>query len=154
MEEQMHDLKEFKAKVREEYYSYKSLEEIRKIPVRDTEKGFRGSLFGCLFIPLIRLLDPYGKKIIRQKYEENYSPYRSQVDAIVQNDLMKSSLCSALRDLPNTEIVTEDVFINVLTDTLIEPQLETPPIPALYALVGNKIFALGVRSFCRDADGS
>jgi hypothetical protein len=151
MEELEFDAAKFSRQVREHYYWLKTLEDGRKLHTEDMEKPFRESLWGCLFIPIGRLVGPYGKKILSDQYEEaGFLRFEDKAADIIDDSEIRIALCRAMRRLPKTQIVTEDVFLATLTDTLVAHRTDIPREPVLYALVGNRIFFSGLVSFCKN----
>jgi len=151
MEEREFDAATFRQEARKQYYWLKTLEDGRKLHTLDMEKPFRDSLWGCLFIPIGRLVSPYGKKILKDQYEEaGFLRFEDKAAEIIDDSEIRIALCSAMRRLPKTQIVTEDVFLTILTDTLMAHSTDIPRDPVLYALVGNKIFSSGLVSFCKN----
>lgn len=143
---------DFRKSVRDEYYTLKSLTELGKFPLDELESGFRG-LAGCLFIPFLKVLDPFSKRIIRKEIEKkNYSSFNFQAEEILNIIEIKRAIRLAFEELPKEIIVTEDIFLKVFTATLfkegLRSQLDIPLEPTLFAIVGYRIFSKGIQTFC------
>ncbi|MEJ7846790.1 MAG: hypothetical protein WKF92_01740 [Pyrinomonadaceae bacterium] len=143
---------DFEKRVKEEYDNYKSLNDAENFPIEELQRGFQGSLFGCLFTPFFTLFNP--KWILRKEREKrNYENFEIKVQSLLSENGVRLAIRDNFEKIPKDEIVTEEVFVSVFTETLREDdlrrQFNIPLNPILFAMVGYGIFKVGVREFCR-----
>src|SRR3954452_1505806 len=109
----------FYHEVRESYYRLKTIEESRNLRRRDLEKPFEDSYWGFIFIFFIRRMKPYEMKILQTEFERAGFPrFENEAATMIGDGGIRSAICHALRVLPKADIVTEDVFLKVMTQTL------------------------------------
>ncbi len=147
----------FQKQVADEFYQYKSLNDAESFPVEELERGFRGTGFGCLFSPIAVLLDRFGKNTLRKEREKrNYANFEAKTHSLLSQGEIREAIRNAFEELPKNEIVTEETFVRVFTETLsqddLRQQLDITLDPILFAMVGYGIFKKGIREFC-DGDG-
>lgn len=143
----------FQKQVAEEFYQYKSLNDAESISVEDLRRGFRGTAFGCLFSPIAVLLDRFGKNTLRKEREKrNYADFETKAYSLLGQSEIREAIRNAFEELPKDEIVTEETFVRVFTETLsqneLRQRLDIPLDPILFAMVGYSIFKKGIREYC------
>jgi hypothetical protein len=143
----------FQKQVANEFYQYKSLNDAESISVEELKRGFRGTGFGCLFSPLMSLLDRFGKNTLRKEREKrNYDDFEIKTHSLLGQSEIREAIRNAFEELPKNEIVTEETFVRVFTETLsqdeLRQRLDIPLDPILFAMVGYGIFKKGIREFC------
>ena len=142
---------DFGKRVKEEFEIYKSLNDAENFPIEELQSKFQGSLFGCLFSLFFTLFNP--KRILRKEREKrNYGNFEIKVQSLLSENGVRLAIRDNFEKLPKDEIVTEEVFVRVFTETLREDdlrrQFNIPLNPILFAMVGYGIFKMGVREFC------
>lgn len=144
----------FEKRVADEYDMYSSFKKIETFPVDELKQQFRGSFFGCLFLPFMYLfLRPLSNKAVKDELKKRgYPAAEMRANEITSQQRIRIAICSALRDQPKDEIVTEAVFLKAITRTLIElakdESLHISKDPILFAVVSYIIFSHGVNAYC------
>ena len=71
---------------------------------------------------------------------------------VLNNAEIRNAIRNAFEELPKDEIVTEEIFVRVFTETLNDDDLrqrfDIPLDPVLFAMVGYGIFKMGIREYC------
>lgn len=142
---------DFQKRVAEEFDRNRSINTAENFPLEKLERGLRGSAFGCLLIPMLTLFHP--KRLLRKEREKrNYASFETKTNLLLNERGIREAIREAFEELPKDEIVTEDTFVRVFTETLsrddLRQQFDIPLKPILFAMVGYGIFKVGIREFC------
>ena len=143
----------FQKQVAEEFYQYKSLNDAESFSIEELKHAFRGTAFGCLFSPIAGLLDRFSKNTIGKELDKrNYADFEIKTHSLLGQSEIRKAIRNAFEELPKNEIVTEETFVRVFTETLsqdeLRQRLDIPLDPILFAMVGYGIFKKGIREFC------
>jgi len=144
---------DFLRRVRYEYDQYELLSTAESSSARVLKQHVRGGLLGCLFIPILHLLNPLSKRALDlEKDKHRFPDFEAKAYELISETQVRTEICTALHNLPKTEIVTDTAFVQVVVGVLNGPRLvekfEIPNEPALFAIVAHHIKAHGLRSYC------
>lgn len=139
----------FFREVSDEFYRLSALRTVEKMPI----EKLRTEL-GCVSIPIIPILQRMNAWALKaDKEKRNYESLTDEVNAILDNAETRKAIRKALEELPKDEIVTEETFVRVFTETLsqngLRQRLDIPLDPVLFALIGYGIHTIGIREYCR-----
>lgn len=149
------DFEEFRTKVWNDFSFLKSRERIDELSSDEIKDKFKRNPRGCFFIPFLSLGDRIGKRYFDKEAEKrNFREFEKEAQDLLAHAEIKEIICKALKDAGQTEILTEDRFFNIVTQTLAEKDLRKqfviPLEPMLFACVLLKILETGMGNFCRE----
>lgn len=149
------DDKEFVKKVLDEFHLLKPLKEMEKFDDNVIERGFGGSLFGCLFIPVIKIVTKFGQKTLKeQSNKKNYTEFEKEANELISQKEINVTICKSIKNLKKNEILTEDKFVEIVCLSLIQNdvrmQFVIPLEPTLFAFIAYIIFQNKLENYCNE----
>ncbi len=149
------DDQEFVKKVLDEFYLLKSLKEAEKFDDNVIKRGFGGSLFGCFFIPVLKIINEFGKKTIKEKTnEKNYTEFEKEANELISQKDINVTICKSIKNLNKNVILTEDKFVEIvcrsLTQNDVRTQFVIPFEPTLFAFIAYIIFQNKLENYCNE----
>lgn len=154
-EETEFDVEDFQKKVFDEYVLLKNFKKWEKFSSDDLKKPFEKNMSGCLFIPLITLFKPLGKKAVKNaigKYREFYSEAKD----LLAEDKIRDAICKSFEKVSRKEILTEEKLVSKVSDALAEKNLRKqfviPLKPVLFAVIAYEILETGIENFCGEVN--
>jgi hypothetical protein len=137
----------FQRKVFDEYKIIKSFRmSENKINNNNKEKG-------CLAFPFGFLADIFVGKIIQSETRKrNLNDNLLKAKSFLQRKEVIDEICETFSMIPNQAILTEEKFVNKLTElffhTPLANHLSLPEDAVLYAVMAIEIFEVGIENFC------
>lgn len=148
------ELTDFQKKVLSEYVTAKAL----KDGSDKINKGREKESNGCLFFPFSTLADLFVSKILaRERRKRNYAENEREAGELLRQKEISDRICEMVGNINRNEILTEDNFVNELTEALYRSDLATrfviPENAVLYAMMAAQVFNVGLENFCNDKKG-
>ena len=149
------DDKEFVKKVLDEFHLLKPLKDIGKLDEIVIERDFGGSKWGCLFIPVFKIITKYGqKKVEEQINKKNYIEFEKEANELISQKEINITICKSIKNLNKNVILTEDKFVEIICHSLtqkdVRKQFVIPLEPTLFAFIAYIILQNKLENYCNE----
>lgn len=146
------DLNDFQEKVLNEYNRLKGIKGAEKFDLGES-KNFHGSYWGCLFIPVFRVINIFGKSTLAKvRRENNYEDFENRASVLVSQNGINQAICDSIKNLNKNEILTEERFVRLIVEALTENDLRKQfgihLEPILFAFTAYIIFGRRLENYC------
>ncbi len=143
----------FQKEVREQYYALKAIRQGTDLRGFEQKLDWHKSVSGRIFIFIFRFVFRFMKRALDKDYKRRgFDLVENQANRLVFNSEIRRTICSAMQGRPKTEIITEDVFVEIFTAVLMSDailaRLDFQLDPVLFAMVGYEIYSTGLPSYC------
>ena len=149
------DLIDFQEKVINEYERLKGIKSAGKIDLNKIKKDFKGSYWGCLSIPVFRIINRFGESTLAKvRREKNYEDFEEYANVLISQNGINQAVCDSIKNLNQNEILTEERFVKLIVETLTENDLRKRFAvhlePTLFAFIAYIIFQRRLENYCAE----